>query len=137
MKTTLSLAIDEVTSNMRTLFFVLIGVSAALGVWSAVCFLRRRAALGVGGGGADCISADLYTRFTPNPGLLRYAPKSVSRSGNCVVGSLDEVRAIFLETITYHAVVALLAVVAGAARLTVARRGPTMAVETQHERVHV
>jgi hypothetical protein len=28
-------------------------------------------------------------------------------SGNCVVGSLDEARAMFLETLTYHAVVAL------------------------------
>lgn len=37
---------------MRTLFWVLIGVSGALGVCSAVCLLRRRVALGVGFSGA-------------------------------------------------------------------------------------
>jgi len=30
--------------TMRVLFFILIGVSAGVGVWSVVCFLRRRVA---------------------------------------------------------------------------------------------
>jgi len=48
----LPLATDELTSDMRILFFILIGASAALGVWSAVCFIRRRVMLGVGLSGA-------------------------------------------------------------------------------------